>query len=257
MSKVLVVGDQLQDVYVQCTADRVSPEAPVLVLKPSGGYTLPGGAGNVGRNLRSLEVETKEYLPEQMPNKIRYMVGTQQVIRVDEGDYCEPVDLEKVKEDIPLVDAIVVSDYAKGTVSPELLELFKNTENLPPVFLDTKSNPLPWLTIANVVFPNMKEYEAYPQEYDAFPNCVVKLGGEGLMRLVYGESVQFEQGYDVVVRSVVGAGDSVLATWVAKYLESRDVELATRYANAAGAVSVRGEMTTAVGWKEIEEVLGK
>ena len=59
MHKVLVIGDAMLDIYVEVDCDRISPEAPVPILrkKIKNKKELPGGAANVAMNLRALEID--------------------------------------------------------------------------------------------------------------------------------------------------------------------------------------------------------
>ena len=56
--KVLVIGDLMLDKYVLGDVDRISPEAPIPIMKVDKTFLVPGGAGNVARNLNSLGVKT-------------------------------------------------------------------------------------------------------------------------------------------------------------------------------------------------------
>lgn len=159
--KVLVVGDVMLDTYIRGTVDRISPEAPVQVLEWDGvEENVPGGAGNVARNLavlgctvyllgtvgtdsngRDRGAELKSLLLDEGVNidnlislpdrptthKIRVIAHNQQVIRIDRekntplGEEVISEFLRRIKKIVPLVDGVICSDYAKGMLVPELM----------------------------------------------------------------------------------------------------------------------------------------
>jgi len=156
--RILVLGDPILDHYVWGDASRVSPEAPIPVVKQEGETFKPGGAGCVCFNLQQIEAQVafcgvvgddpeaqqlRDLLGkcevdlsglissgERITNrKTRFIARAQQMLRVDR-EVTDPISegltaelsafLEKR---IPEVDLVVVSDYDKGVVSPGLTEL--------------------------------------------------------------------------------------------------------------------------------------
>jgi bifunctional ADP-heptose synthase (sugar kinase/adenylyltransferase) len=262
MSKtVLVVGDEMQDLWVEGAVERQSPEAPeVPVVKVKEQRMNPGGAGNVKANLLALGVDAKiaKHRAEgPLPVKARVVADGRQLCRVDFNDQCQPFvwrDFADIFRD-QVYEAVVVSDYGKGAVTAETrdaLRCFLSPEM--PVFVDTKGNPAVWMGLASVLFPNLREYEAWRAEYDRFPNVILKAGQDGIVRLMYGEPVQYEPGLEVDVQSVSGAGDSVLAGFVAAYLDGASLEASTAFANRCGAASVSQPGTTAVSKELVAHV---
>jgi D-beta-D-heptose 7-phosphate kinase/D-beta-D-heptose 1-phosphate adenosyltransferase len=219
---VLVVGDYLVDRYWVGECSRVSPEAPIPVVRITKTFDLPGGAGNVGRNLKSLgcDVWTLPGNHDHHPIKNRLMVGDVQLARWDEQDFCEATPPFRYVEDIYSgVSAVVVADYLKGSITPDLLEIISEW-NL-PTFVDTKGDPSPYLVNFRdvTVFPNLKEYTAHRDIYNQFKTCVLKKGPDGIDLLKYGVLAGSVPSKARFVRSVNGAGDTVVAAFLAAKLK--------------------------------------
>jgi bifunctional ADP-heptose synthase (sugar kinase/adenylyltransferase) len=218
---VLVVGDFMWDHYLIGICERVSPEAPIPIVKIIRSFTLPGGAGNVDRNLKSLGVDSRVlsgYGPDGTQIiKNRLMVGDHNVARWDE-DY----EYSTVRIDEPVeADALVISDYLKGSIDPTtILQLAQL--NL-PTYVDTKRDPRWFRNFRDVtIFPNLKEYTQYREGYDSFERCVLKKSAEGMVMLEYGKEIRHIPSMARYVRSVNGAGDSVIAGYVTATLQGRE-----------------------------------
>lgn len=265
--RVLIIGDVMVDRYHFGTATRISPESPIPVVKITNKQSFMGGAGNVAANLQELGAEvklvhgwhTKEALLMLVPEKNRLMVGDYQIARWDEYDDVSPIDLEQLDRAVLhwKPDAIVISDYAKGSLNSGVIEWLRNEEAGPniPIFIDTKCNPsiFPWAS--NVTFfPNTKEYAEYCGEYDRRPNVVYKLGALGIRRLKFGQIVEDYPAWATKVVAVMGAGDTVLSAFVFASITGEDP---LAFANAAAAVSVSKPWTSTATVEEINEVLEK
>jgi len=158
--KVLVIGDLMLDEYVYGSTDRISREAPVLILTYGGSLLMPGGAGNACANVCSLgavaipvgvvgedepggrlltTLENSGIVTESVAwcdgfetiQKTRIFAGgfhcaKQQVIRIDRGRRVglgretEGLLLERALDLVPRVDAVLFSDYGYGVVSDRL-----------------------------------------------------------------------------------------------------------------------------------------
>ncbi|SNR60774.1 bifunctional D-glycero-beta-D-manno-heptose-7-phosphate kinase/D-glycero-beta-D-manno-heptose 1-phosphate adenylyltransferase HldE [Desulfurobacterium atlanticum] len=191
-ASVLVLGDLMLDKYYFGNVNRISPEAPVPVVKVNREeYTL-GGAGNVVNNIINLkakaymigavgedsnksvikqlldEKQVKYHLLERdLPTitKIRVVGEHQQIVRIDfeEIKHLEQEEIERVKEYILTlinkVDCLVISDYGKGMVNFELSQFVINQareKNL-PVIVDPKGNDWSKYKGATIITPNLKE----------------------------------------------------------------------------------------------------
>ena len=185
-----VVGDAMLDLYLFGEAERVSPEAPVLVLRARREERRLGGAANVAANLRALGSEAalfgvvgedpegqvlRELAREQgieaflLPDprrpttrKLRLVARNQQLLRVD-WEERRPISdelasklLEGLKDWAP--DAVVVEDYDKGVLTPFLIAELK--ELGAPLFVDPKFRNFRLYSGARLLKPNRAELAA-------------------------------------------------------------------------------------------------
>lgn len=195
--QIICVGDLMLDRYVYGGVGRVSPEAPVPVLRKTSSTEVPGGAGNVARNLSALGLRTVMIgcvgdddagtqltdLLEADPLiscqlvrttnmatviKTRFIAGTQQLLRVDTED--DGPDLADASLEIgKLVEAaaktaslIIVSDYAKGVINPVVFDacIKAAKANDIPVLVDPKSKDFSIYAGASLIKPNASELAA-------------------------------------------------------------------------------------------------
>src|SRR5450631_1843438 len=121
--KVLVIGDAFRDCYHFGHVDRLSPEAPVPIFIEDSQKGRPGGAANVAANLEALGCEV-DSIYGAIGTKHRYMVGHQQLFRIDQDVMSEPTaeELEAVQESVWKADVVVLSDYAKGFLSSAMCQ---------------------------------------------------------------------------------------------------------------------------------------
>ncbi len=155
-ARVLVIGDVMLDRYVEGTVERMSPEAPIPVVRVGGERSMPGGAGNVARNVAALGaqamlvgligdddagVQLRRRLSEAKgvevslavepgrPTtvKTRYLAGRQQLLRAD-SESTAPASpaaadelLQVFTRALARADVVVFSDYAKGTLGDDVL----------------------------------------------------------------------------------------------------------------------------------------
>ena len=119
--KILLLGDDCTDIYKYGSVDRISPEAPVPVFIPKYDIVKDGMAGNVRKNLEALGCQVN-YLFGKTSTKTR-LIDTrskQQIVRIDNDIISDPITIDS---ELPSVyDAIVISDYNKGTISYEVVE---------------------------------------------------------------------------------------------------------------------------------------
>jgi D-beta-D-heptose 7-phosphate kinase/D-beta-D-heptose 1-phosphate adenosyltransferase len=191
--RLLVVGDVMLDKYIWGEVARISPEAPVPVVRATHQSEQPGGAANVAMNLARLGAQTvvvgftggdeNERLLaaslrangiepiliacEGSPTvtKLRILGGQQQMLRLDSEPRGErpPCDHERLIESalaqLPGCDAVVLSDYAKGVLTPEVCQrLIQGAGKLGiPVMVDPKSVDFCRYRGATAVCPNLAE----------------------------------------------------------------------------------------------------
>ncbi|MDP5055981.1 MAG: bifunctional D-glycero-beta-D-manno-heptose-7-phosphate kinase/D-glycero-beta-D-manno-heptose 1-phosphate adenylyltransferase HldE [Marinomonas hwangdonensis] len=189
---ILVVGDVMLDRYWHGGTSRISPEAPVQVVKVSTIEDRPGGAANVALGLAKLGVsvtlvgvvgndENADVLTqclekvgvncrfvrsETLPTitKLRVMSRHQQLIRLDfeerEDSLSQNEALAKVVEEcLPESDAVIFSDYAKGCLADvQTLIKLSNAAKVPS-FVDPKGEDFSIYQGATLVKPNLLEFE--------------------------------------------------------------------------------------------------
>ena len=237
--RILLIGDDCQDVYQYGIIDRLSPEAPVPVFIPGKKETKPGMAGNVYQNLKALGCEVT-YLHRNTSVKTRLIDSRskQQIVRIDNDADCRPVDITTALD----YDAIVISDYNKGTVGYELIERLRK-QFAGPIFVDTKKTDLARLE-GCVVKINQLEYNRITS---ACTDLIVTLGDQG---------ARWNQSHftskRVEVADVCGAGDTFLAALAYKYLVDRSMSQAINFAIRASAVTVQHIGNYAPAPKEIK-----
>ena len=232
---VLLIGETCDDEYVYGDVERISPEAPVPVLKYDRTETRKGMSANVKANLESFGIFVN-HITNKKPIIKRRIVdrgSNQQLIRIDEESEIDPLRVSEVKSAFIHMqyDAVVISDYDKGYLTKNDLEVF--CQNFPgPVFIDTKKTEL--FSYPNVFFKiNQREYD----------NLVVKPNTENLIVTVGGNGTIYEGNVypaeKVNVFDVVGAGDTFLAALTYAYLMYDDIATAITIANRASAIAVQ------------------
>ena len=187
--KILILGDIILDEYLKGSVDRVSPEAPVPVLKPESREVRLGGASNVASNVKSLGSqveligvigrddsgkEVRNLLKQRSiksslvvsdkttVNKLRLSAGQQQLLRLDMEDVFTKKDWSSVKANfskkLSKVGAVILSDYGKGTLldAPTLIKL-ANKKKI-PVFVDPKGEDFNKYKGAYAITPNFLEF---------------------------------------------------------------------------------------------------
>ena len=195
-ARVVVLGDLMLDRYVAGPADRVSPEAPVPVVRVDREWDAVGGAANVAANVRALgaRCDVVGVLGEDAPGEVveealralgagcrcardgsrattvktRVLARGQQVVRIDREDPAPvppPVAAELAAHlDAVLAgaDALVVADYDKGALTPKLIRhaLAAAASGSVPVLVDPKRRNFFAYGGATVFKPNRAELEA-------------------------------------------------------------------------------------------------
>ena len=308
--RVVCIGDVMLDRYVSGRVDRISPEAPIPVLHAESECEMLGGAGNVARNLARLGVQVRllgtvgsdadgatiERLAgesgiatglarsAERPTtvKTRFVAGNQQMLRVDRemaGALADEAEAALVAETtcaLDDADAVVVSDYAKGTLTPRVLAtlLAAARERGLPVAVDPKGRDYDRYRGATVVTPNLRELAdvtGAPVAGDAavagagrhliarhaFAAVIATRSQEG-MSLVERETVEHYRARAREVYDVSGAGDTVVAVVGACLAGGVPLRQAARLANLAGGIVVAKRGTAVVTPDElVEAALGE
>jgi D-beta-D-heptose 7-phosphate kinase/D-beta-D-heptose 1-phosphate adenosyltransferase len=228
--KILLLGDNCTDVYQYGTVDRISPEAPIPVFVPSYKEERYGMAGNVFNNLESLGCEVN-YLFGETSTKTRLIDirSKQQIVRIDDDVESLPIQFETA---IPnFYDAVVISDYNKGTISYELIEEVITAVSC-PVFIDTKKTDLKRL---NGAYIKINQLEASRITSSPEANWLITTSGEQ-GAIWNGQEFTAKS---VEVADVCGAGDTFLSALVYQYLNTSDMAMAIKFAIKASAVTVQ------------------
>ena len=240
---VLLIGDSCTDIYNIGTVDRLSPEAPVPVVKIVETFSLPGMSANVHRNLTNLNIEA-DFVHNDTPiTKTRFIDkrSGQHLLRVDDEDNVAPWS-SKTPFPIDTYDAVVISDYDKGFLTYEHIESI--IENSIPVFIDTKKTDIERFQGAWVKV-NELEYSRLKSECSGL---IVTLGDRGA-------KVPHHDIYcptkSVEVMDVCGCGDTFMAALVAQYLFTKDIEKAIIFANIAAGITVQHRGNYAPSYDEI------
>jgi D-beta-D-heptose 7-phosphate kinase/D-beta-D-heptose 1-phosphate adenosyltransferase len=230
-------------VYKYGTVDRISPEAPVPVFKFSYQIDKPGMAGNVLENLKALGCHVN-FLSSETSIKTRLIDirSKQQIVRIDNDVISKPIEFET---EIPAVyDAVVISDYNKGTISYEVVEEIINTVTC-PVFIDTKKTDLARFNGAYIKINALEK------------SLATTLPESKWLIVTYGEKGAVWNGWahgarTVEVADVCGAGDTFLSALVYEYLNTNNMNKAIGFAIDASAVTIQH---TGVYAPRLEEIM--
>lgn len=259
--KILIVGDAMLDQYYFATTNRISPEAPIPVFNITELGHAGGGANNVRENLIALGADVRivggTTIDGAIPVKNRLMVGDVQVARWDQFDRVESIPLEDLDRAILhwTPDAIVVSDYGKGSISDEVIKWL--SEFCGPIFIDTKRHPGDFCYSTEqekrlTYFPNQSEYEHWLQGYKNRAGTIIyKRGASGIQEIRKGCVLAEFPAYARNVVSVCGAGDVVIANYA--YATALGRPDALFRSSIAAAIAVEKPFTATVTNEEIDE----
>ena len=298
--RILVVGDIMLDEYVWGNVGRISPEAPVPVVAVTRDTQALGGAGNVAVNIAGLSAHVRlagligadhagrEILrmlkisrigvsgvvadPDRpTTTKTRVIAHSQQVVRVDREKKEPPggralAALKKgVLSALPEVDGVVLSDYRKGALSPELVEEVISAARRKGAFVavDPKRTDFSFYRGCTVITPNRAETVAALGGKEIGGDRDLWEAGKVLLRRSGARAILItrgEEGMSLVERGrnsffhipalarqvfdVTGAGDTVIGTLAAGMGTGASLRDAALLANIAAGVVV-GEVGTA------------
>ena len=283
---ILVVGDVMLDEWIWGNVSRISPEAPVPVVAVSDHSFTLGGAGNVANNLRALDASVQfvgatgaDRLSERVhvlfgeigvahdgiialddrptTRKTRIVAHNQQVVRADWESTAPLLHVDRtrvaelVRERAAAADAVVLSDYAKGLLSREIVEAALSAT---VVVADPKPANLDLFAGVTCVAPNVHE-AASAAGIAITDDASLERAGKVLLerlRCTYVVITRGERGMSLFARDgrrlhipsvartvfdVSGAGDTVVAVLSLALAAGADIERALQLANfAAGAV---------------------
>lgn len=300
--RVLVIGDMVADEYLIGNPQRISREAPVLILNLSEERTVPGGATNVAVNARTLgaEVLLSGVVGDDLPGrrlrtaiaalqmeqeglitdatrptstKTRIIAGSTQVVyqhivrvdRVDTSEVGEPGRSQVVsyiERIVPTVDAVMLSDYENGMISPAVLEAcLPLARQSGKVIVVDSHGSFPRFQGVTALTPNQPEAEqatgiSITSEADlneagsrllagSHAQCIlITRGSEGMSLFVAGQSPLHLPIFPLSrhaseIADTNGAGDTVAATFALALTAGANFAEAACLANAAAALVVR------------------
>ena len=298
--KIIVFGDLMLDRYMLGEVDRVSPEAPVPVVLAREEILTPGGAGNVAVNIAALggdafaiglvgDDESAEKLIKDLKSKginiegviitpdrpttqkIRVIVGSQQITRIDKENAEEISSPVKKKltdflsRHIKNTDAVIISDYAKGIITKDLVQkiILYSKRYKKPLVCDPKPRNALFFKGVTLITPNQKEAFAIAginkiKEAGLFikkrtvANVLITQGAEG-MTLFSGKKIKHFPAKAREVFEITGAGDTVVATIALSLASGGRLEEAVDIANHAAGIVVGKKRTATVSIRELRK----
>ena len=308
-ARVLVIGDVILDRYISGQVHRLSPEAPIPVLRPASNRCTLGGAANVALNIATLGGQATligvigndaagdevHRLAGTIPGivsdlvriggrpttcKTRFITGAHQLLRLDE-EVTDPLDqdgvaavLAAVEAHIDTVDAVVLSDYAKGVLCDGVLDaiLARTATSGRMVIADPKRADFAAYRGATVLTPNEHEVRTATR-IEADHDAEADRAGRVALEATGGEAVlvtRSAKGLTLVCRDaeavhlptrarevadVSGAGDTLVAALAVALGAGAGLIEASMLANATAGISVGKQGTATVSRQELLDAL--
>lgn len=308
--RVLVVGDLMLDVFVWGDVRRISPEAPVPVVEVISETKRLGGAANVVHNLASLgaapssagligsdtageellrlfrekSIPTSGIVEEEGRStslKTRVIARNQQVVRFDRESNCPPSAdsaarlFEFIRDILPQIDVVIVSDYAKGVVCAPLLDELRDlTSGKIPVVVDPKIQNFKLYRSFTIVTPNHHE-AGRMSGIPIVDEESLNVAGRQLLRRLACKNLLITRGRDGMsifrnggkavhiptlarhVYDVTGAGDTVAAVLALGTAAGLSIIDAGLLANCAAGIVVGEVGTAAVTDAQLRDAVDK
>jgi len=287
--RIAVIGDAMLDVYLSGDVDRVSPEAPVPVVRVRERRYALGGAANVAQNViaigaqcdlvsavgddRAAEIlrgmldelaagsASLVTVARMTTQKTRVVARSQQLLRVDDEEDTDLTggDMElllaAVREAVAHADALVLEDYNKGVLVPQVIRaaIDQGVSRGIPIVVDPKFKNFFAYRGATVFKPNRRELEAAlgaavdVDHPDAVPSTLQRLGVEHILLTLGDRGMALFSSDGEVARvptvarevyDVVGAGDTVTAYLAAVLAAGGTTLEAAVVANVAAGIEV-------------------
>lgn len=307
--RILVIGDVILDRYWWGEASRLSPEAPVPVVRKQRATVRPGGAANTAANLATLgatphlvglmgsDREAGELqgalldcgvavdfliaeTARPTTTKTRVIASHQQIVRVDEEDIApmhadaEARTREMIGKCLERSSAVVVSDYAKGFLTPSLLKFVTSAAEAAGkhVFVDPKGADYTRYQGCYLMKPNRLELSvltglparnheetlvAGSRLSSLMPGAVILVteGADGMTLFAGSQPVEHIASAPRQVYDVTGAGDTVLATVSLAISAGASYRTAMELAAEAAAIAISTMGTATVKLNELESAL--
>ena len=307
---IMVVGDVMLDRFVDGTVSRLSPEAPVPILEKAMDSIMPGGAANVAINLArlgcdvrllsvtggdaaglqlgqllgsNLAIDFHQVVDNARPTttKTRFRADKQQVLRVDE-EITTPIDgstatqlVSSFADSLPGVKLVVLSDYAKGAVPPDVITQIKTLTSKAaiPLVTDPKLADFSVYAGSDMLTPNLSELRMaatltgddlediaaaaseLAKSYE-LGSILVTLSARGMLLARADGTWDHDPTRAREVFDVSGAGDTVIAMIAAALASGVTQAEAVQLANIAAGVVVGKAGTATVSPGEIIAMAG-
>ena len=306
--KILILGDVMLDKYIWGDVSRISPEAPVQIVNVTGESYVPGGAANVANNIAALSAKsfivgvvgndnTKKELIKELEKrnvdvnglivdenkrtirKVRVFGRNQQLLRFDYENKgyvdanTENIIFDFVSKKLDEIDAIIISDYAKGTITKNLMEkliaLCKEKNKI--VIIDPKPKHKGFYKNATLITPNHKEAhemtglaEEDPSDVDIEKmgkrllgelnsTILITKGEKGMSLFEKDKKITSIPTFAKEVYDIVGAGDTSAATLTLALASGASFEEAAVIANHAAGITVGKIGTSTVSIEELRK----
>lgn len=243
--KILVIGESCLDIFQYGRCERLSPEAPVPVFCPTTKTENWGMAKNVQLNLIKLGTDDPDIHTNALWRRItktRYVEykSNHMFMRVDENDneYGRS-DLRSI--DFTKYDAVIISDYNKGFLTEAEIKYIAISH--PLTFLDTKKPIGRWCKNITFIKINNVEFKKARGNLsqEVLDKLIVTLGPDGASHQGVNFSVP-----QVDTRDVAGAGDAFISALCFKYVETRKIDEAIKFANACATQVVQHRGVTTI-----------
>lgn len=315
---VAVIGDLIADEFIYGQLSRVSREAPVLILKYDSTTVLPGGAGNAAANVAALGAQARlvglvgrgevdrrivRALPRgvdrsglvrpstyRAPVKTRILAGglhsaRQQIVRIDRDS--ESLDDARVgtiferavRQALIRCDAVLVSDYGSGLVTPRLVSMIRSRlagsrrRRAIPILVDSRHDLLRYRGMTACT-PNESEVEHMLGVTIGDDPRALERSGRALLKQTHSKGIVLTRGSRGMavfvpgqrtahipifgsdeVADVTGAGDTVIAAITMALAAGASLYEAARIANYAGGLVVMKRGTAVVSFDELSHAV--
>jgi D-beta-D-heptose 7-phosphate kinase/D-beta-D-heptose 1-phosphate adenosyltransferase len=307
---ILIIGDAMVDQFIWGKVKRISPEAPVPVIEITKETAALGGAANVANNIIDLggkafiiSVIGKDIsgnsvikmLSEKKINsdylicdsnrptivKTRIIAVSQQVVRVDKeikGFFEHSIEykiIENIEKLAPLVNAVIISDYGKGVITPKVLKktIYLAKKYHIPVTVDPKIEHFKKYKKVTLITPNEKEALEGMNIKSIKTDEDIAVLGRKILKTLNSDSVLItrgEKGMTLIqsnnkivniptrakeVYDVTGAGDTVISAITLALAAKADFVSAAEIANFAAGIVVGKLGTTTTNLQELEKTI--
>lgn len=303
--RILVIGDVMLDKYIWGEVTRISPEAPVQVVNVVSEQYVPGGASNVASNIAELgakvwmvgvvgndstrdrlmnEIRKKninaDYLIQDSDKrtilKVRVFGRQQQLLRFDyekKGDIGKETEkkmIDSIRFIIKNIDAVVVSDYAKGTIVKSLMENLKEmcSKSNTLLIVDPKPEHKAYYNNVTLITPNTSEAKKMVGLNEEDEEYIDKIGKQLMHELNSNILItRSEKGMSLFemdgrtlniptfakeVYDIIGAGDTSVAALTLALASGASLEESAMIANHAAGITVGKVGTSTVTVEELK-----